>query len=84
MGGMGEKLMDFDGFDYSIDYRRGADWPEPYRVRILPTSNTRQQFRITAYGHTEYTAKIEAKRKLIVFASKKNGGREWQLIKSTS
>jgi hypothetical protein len=52
-------------WNWTLDFRpyeRG--WEKPYRVRVMPMKQERQEYRITAFGDTEEEAHANARAKL--------------------
>lgn len=40
-------------FNWSLDYRmQEPSWPAPYRCRLLPNKQERQEYRLVGYGAT--------------------------------
>lgn len=50
----------YRGFDWVLEYRPGEDWPEPFRLRILPKGAEFKEFKITVYGITDKSAHYNA------------------------
>lgn len=51
----------YRGFDWVLEYRPSeTEWPDPFRLRILPKDAEFKDFKITVYGKTEKAAHYNA------------------------